>query len=106
MTDVLWTRTARRDLAAIIDDIAEDSPADAAAVLDRLERRAEALQNHPARGRPVPELCAVDVRHYRELVERPWRIIYRIQAHSVLVLAVLDSRRDLQSVLLDRLVRH
>jgi hypothetical protein len=57
------------------------------------------------RGRIVPELRAVGVLHYRELMERPWRIVYRIGASHVLVLAVLDSRRDLQSLLLERLIR-
>ena len=39
------------------------------------------------------------------LVERPWRIIYRVEGKRVLVLAVLDSHRDLQALLLERLVR-
>ncbi len=38
------------------------------------------------------------------MIERPWRIVYRIETESVLVLAVLDGRRDLRSLLLERLV--
>jgi plasmid stabilization system protein ParE len=53
----------------------------------------------------VPELKAVDVLQYRELIEPPWRIIYRIEPDQVMVLAVLDGRRDLRSLLLERLVR-
>jgi len=45
------------------------------------------------------------VHQYRELVERQWRIVYRIEPDSVMVLAALDGRRDLESLLLDRLVR-
>ena len=41
---------------------------------------------------------------YRELIEPPWRIVYRIESESVLVLGVLDGRRDLKSLLLERLV--
>ncbi|MDG6348924.1 type II toxin-antitoxin system RelE/ParE family toxin [Luteimonas sp. 8-5] len=102
---VAWTRTALGDLEALIDYIAADDPAAATRVLDRIERRAGALESQSARGRVVQELREVGVLHYRELVERPWRIIYRVEGKRVLVLAVLDSHRDLQALLLERLVR-
>jgi len=53
----------------------------------------------------VPELAAVGVHTYRELVVSPWRLVYRISAKTVYVLAVLDGRRNIEDVLLDRLVR-
>ncbi len=102
---VLWTRTARRDLDAIVAFIATDGIENALSVLDRLRERAESLTTAAERGRLVPELRSIDVHQYRELVERPWRIVYRIEPDSVMVLAVLDGRRDLESLLLDRLVR-
>jgi toxin ParE1/3/4 len=102
---VLWTRTARRDLGAIVEYIATDSIENALSVLDRLQERAGSLTTAAERGRLVPELRSIDVHQYRELVERPWRIVYRIEPDSVMVLAVLDGRRELESLLLDRLVR-
>ena len=59
----------------------------------------------PERGRVVPELAAVGIRTYRELVVEPWRLVYRITEKTVYVLAVLDGRRNIEDVLLDRLVR-
>lgn len=102
---VLWTDAARRDLDAIVDYISEDSVENALSVLERLEARAGALGTTPERGRKVPELAALDVHHYRELIERPWRILYRVEGHRVLVVGVLDGRRDLASLLIERLVR-
>lgn len=102
---VAWTRTALRDLEALLDYIAADDPDAAARVLDRIEHRAGALESQSARGRVVPELREVGVLHYRELVERPWRIVYRVEGERVFVMAVLDSHRDLQTLLLERLVR-
>jgi toxin ParE1/3/4 len=102
---IRWTETARGDLDIVVDYIAEDSVENALAVLDRLEQRVDALCLAAERGRLVPELKAVDVLQYRELIERPWRIIYRIEPDQVVVLAVLDGRRDLRSLLLERLVR-
>jgi addiction module RelE/StbE family toxin len=103
--EVRWTRTAQRDLNAIVSYIAEDSTENALAVLDRLQRRAETLSDNAERGRVLPELSVVDVHQYRELIERPWRLVYRIEPDAVLIMAVLDGRRDLRSVLLERLVR-
>ncbi len=102
---VLWTDTARADLAAIVDYIAEENPSDALDVLERLEKRARTLRRFPERGRVVPELRILDVLIYRELIDKPWRIIYRYDDRRAYVLAVLDSRRELTSLLLQRLAR-
>jgi plasmid stabilization system protein ParE len=103
--NVRWSESARGDLDVVIDYIALDSVENALAVLDRLEQRAESLRIAAERGRVVPELSAIDVLQYRELIERPWRIIYRIEPDQVVVLALLDGRRELGSLLLERLVR-
>ncbi len=107
MTDfrVLWTEAARLDLQRIVGFIAEESPSHALAVLEKVEQRCEALVACPERGRIVPELRAIDVLVYRELIEDPWRIVYRYEAQRVYVTAVLDARRDLSSLLIERLVR-
>ena len=102
---VLWTDAARLDLERIVEFIAEENPANALTALARLERRCRTLATLPERGRIVPEVRAVDVLTYRELIEGPWRIVYRYDADRVHVMAVLDARRELSSLLLERLVR-
>ena len=100
---VLWTHTAQQDLTEIIEYIAQDSIGDALAILQKLEARAALLITLPNRGRIVPELLDTGISQYRELVSAPWRIIYRVDKQQVLIMAVLDIRRDLQTVLLNRL---
>ena len=102
---VLWTHTAQQDLTEIIDYIAQDGVDDALMILHRLEAKAALLVTLPNRGRIVPELLHTGISQYRELISAPWRIIYRVESQRVLVMAVLDSRRDLQTVLLGRLAR-
>jgi len=102
---ILWSDTAIEDLGAIVDHIAADDPAAALVVLDRLHKRTATLSSLTSRGRIVPELGEIGITHYRELVERPWRLLYRIESGSVFVVAVLDSRRELQTLLLERLTR-
>ncbi|MDO9012295.1 MAG: type II toxin-antitoxin system RelE/ParE family toxin [Gallionella sp.] len=100
---VLWADTARQDLTEIIDYIAQDSIGSALAVLDNLEAKAAMLGTFPKRGRIVPELLHTGISQYREIISAPWRIVYRIESQRVLVMAVFDSRRDLQVILLNRL---
>jgi len=102
---ILWTESARTDLETIVDFIAEENPRNALGVLEKIEKRARTLRQFPERGRIVSELRTLDVFLYRELIERPWRIVYRFDDKQVYVLAVLDSRRELTSLLLERLIR-
>ncbi len=101
----LWTQTARSDVEEIARFIAHDSVESALAILDRLEHAAEKLAFLPGRGRFVPELKQLGVLAYREIIVRPWRLIYRFDVDRVYVLGVLDGRRDLASLLLERLIR-
>lgn len=100
---VLWTDAAQSDLYEIAQFIAAESLDNALAVIDRLERRCSTLERLPERGRIVPELKAVDILIYRELIVKPWRIVYRRDANQVYVMAVLDGRRSLSGLLLERL---
>lgn len=102
---VLWTHTAQQDLTEIVEYIAQDSVDDALGILQKLEAKAALLITLPNRGRVVPELLHTGISQYRELVSAPWRIVYRVESRQVLIMAVLDSRRDLQTVLLNRLAR-
>jgi plasmid stabilization system protein ParE len=98
-----WAEVARRDLFGIVDYLAGRNPGAAAATLEMLQRKASTLRAAPHRGRVIPELHRLQMREYRELIIAPFRLIYRISGHRVLVLGVLDSRRNLEDVLLERL---
>ncbi len=103
--EVYWTPTALQDLASILSHVAAENAASAAVALNELEARAESLGTLTPRGRTVPELSEIGVHQYRELIERPWRLVYTVEAKRVAVVAILDSRRDLQTLLLERLIR-
>lgn len=100
---VLWTDAATSDLNEIAQFIAAEGVDAALAVINRLERRCSTLEHLPERGRVVPELKSVDILTYRELIVKPWRIVYRYDATQVYVMAVLDGRRNLSGLLLERL---
>jgi plasmid stabilization system protein ParE len=100
---VVWTQVAAGDLLRLISWVAEESPQHAAALLGRIRQRARTLTTAPGRGRAVPELSFFGITVLRELVLRPYRIVYRVDGRTVLVLGVFDGRRELEDVLLERL---
>lgn len=102
---VLWTRPALRDLEAIVEYLAEQQPATALRVLQRLHARASQLAAQTLRGRRVPELRDMGIDAHREIIEAPWRIIYRPTDRHVYAIAVFDARRNLRGVLMERLLR-
>lgn len=92
--EVRWTLRARRDVRAIRDYIARRSPVYGQHMAVRLFDRADLLGDYPEAGRRVPEYDDPDV---RELIEAPYRIIYRYlpAARVVEVLTVAHGRQSL-----------
>ena len=101
---VEWAKVAENDLKGIIEYIAEDSPANALKILKKIKQKTSSHYTLPERGRIVPELQNQGILIYRELIIPPWRMIYRISEMKVYVLSVLDSRQNVEDILLKRLV--
>jgi toxin ParE1/3/4 len=85
---VHWTQNAVEHLVNIYEYIAFNSPTYAKQMVDRITRRSEQIADQPLSGRKVPEYQIEDI---RELIEKPYRIIYRIKADQIDVLAVIHG---------------
>lgn len=99
---VFWTGIAERELREIVQFIACNSPASAMKILRLVHEKSDELQCCPERGRIVPELLAQGVSLYRELVIQHWRLLYRISGSKVFILSLIDSRRNVEDILLHR----
>ena len=103
--EVLITQGAERDLEEIYDHIAEsDSPEKAEYVLSRLLEVAERLATFPDRGPHPKELQALGIREYRQTYFKPYRLIYRVTEKQVFIYLIADGRREMQSLLVGRLL--
>lgn len=104
--EVLLTRIAEYDLEAIYDHIVRaDGRINADHVLDQLLKIVESLVHSPERGSHPKELLALGNREYRQAMFKPYRAIYRVEQAKVLVYLIVDGRRDMQSLLVRRLLR-
>jgi addiction module RelE/StbE family toxin len=101
---VRWSQVARSDLFRILDYVLDRYPDEAEGLLDRIEDKASALRTMPQRGRIVPELARLQLRDYREIQIPPYRLLYRVVGAEVVVPAVFDSRRNLEDVILERIL--
>ncbi|MBF0237479.1 MAG: type II toxin-antitoxin system RelE/ParE family toxin [SAR324 cluster bacterium] len=103
--EVLWAEIAEQDLRRILDYIAVDHLSTALKLLKQIKEKTNNLYLHPERGRIVPELQDQGIFQYRELVVSRWRIIYRVSEKDVYILAVIDSRLNVEDILLERFVK-
>jgi len=87
---VCWTENAIDHLANIYEYIAFNSPTYARRMIDRITRRSEQIAEHALSGRKVPEFDAEDI---REVIEKPYRIVYRIKPGQIDVIAVIHGAR-------------
>jgi toxin ParE1/3/4 len=99
---VEWAQPASKDLENIIDYISQDNVDTAITIFEKIKSKCNTLNQFPDRGRIVPELKAYGILSYRELIISPWRVIYRTSDQKVHVLAVIDSRRNMDDILIER----
>ena len=90
MTKLRWTIQAIEDVEAIRKFIANDSDAYADLVVARLLEAVERLEQFPRSGRVVPELADPQL---REIIESPYRIVYRVLDESIEILTVFRASR-------------
>jgi toxin ParE1/3/4 len=103
--EVVLTKDAERDLEDLYQYIARhDSQSHADRVLERLTEAAAALAAHPARGSCPGELRSLGIDEYRQVFFKPYRLIYRVHGHRVVIYVIADGRRDMQSLLARRLL--
>ena len=89
---VVWSPLSRDDLREIVRFIAADDQDRALSFGYRLISRTDQLQDHPESGRKVPELNNPLI---RELILRPYRIVYRVdhERRSVEIVRVWHGAR-------------
>ena len=102
---VIWTKNAELDLELIIEYIKINSINIAKRVLVEIKYESNKLHTLPPRKRVVPEFQEIGITKYREIIYKRWRIIYKIDGEKVYVLIVVDSSRNLEDILFQRLIK-
>ena len=90
MIALFWSPQSLDDLESIRAYIAQDSPVYADLVVRRLVAAVERLRVFPESGRIVPERNDPVI---REILARPYRVVYRVQPGKVEIVMVFRASR-------------
>ncbi len=90
MAIVYWTPEALHRLKEIESYVTRQSPRVARDVVARILSRTRQLGDAPRSGRQIPEY---QDRHLRELLARPYRIIYSDLPDRVVIISVMHYRQ-------------
>lgn len=93
MVKIVWTKWSLRDLKLIYEYIKIDSPLYASRFINSIVARTDQLINFPESGRVVPEK---DNSNIRELIEGNYRIFYKLQRHTITILRIHHSARQIK----------
>ena len=102
----VFSRYAEDDLTEIIDYYIPINTDYAEKLLNVFEKRISELKKYPERGRIVPELEEQNINDYRELIEGNYRIIFAIQENTVIIHTIIDSRRNVEEIIISKLMRY
>jgi toxin ParE1/3/4 len=95
MASVTWRESALDEAEVIARTIARDSPRAAAELVKRLFAATDNLELFPESGRVVPEFEHSDI---REILVRPYRVIYVVSGDTVEVVSVQHGARRLGDI--------
>jgi toxin ParE1/3/4 len=89
-----WTEQAVDQLGAIAEYVSRTSPVYAEQLIQRIVHRLEQVRVFPDSGSPVAEASSPEV---RQVIEWPYRVIYRLRHDAIEVLAIVHGRRDVRA---------
>ncbi|MCG8448297.1 MAG: type II toxin-antitoxin system RelE/ParE family toxin [Pirellulales bacterium] len=89
---VVWSENAIAHLTDIFEYIARDSERYASRMVDRITSRSKQIGFAPESGQVVQEFEHPQV---REVIEGPYRVIYRVESDHIVVLSVIHGAREL-----------
>ncbi|MCY3839757.1 MAG: type II toxin-antitoxin system RelE/ParE family toxin [Gammaproteobacteria bacterium] len=104
--EVFLTDDAVDDLQDIADYLTATESADVASrVVGKIEEAYLRVAEFPNRGAIPHELTELGMREFRQVLFKPYRIIYEVVEDRAVVYVIVDGRRDLRTLLHRRLLR-
>lgn len=91
---LVWSEEALEDIESIATYIEKDSPIYAKAVVSKFFETVNILRTNPNLGRTVPE---INDKKIREMFIYSYRLIYKIDIDTILLVAVVHGKRLLEN---------
>ena len=103
---IIFSKFAENDLLNIVEYYNNINKSYAKNLFSNIEEKIIKLKTFPDQGRIVSELEKQNIIDYRELIEGNYRIIYTVQENNIIIHTIIDSRRNLEDLLIQKLMRY
>ena len=105
MKKIFWTNDAVESFNEILEYLTEKSGENITQkIYDKIISKIDLLASVSFKSKICQELKDIGVNDVYELAEAPWRIFYKLKEKEVVVLFVLDGRRNIEEVLISKVI--
>ena len=102
--EVLLLENAIKDLEVIYRSLKQRASREVALrEIEGLEAACASLSENPDRGSVPHELERINTFEYRQIISKPFRIIYQVAGNNVFVFGILHGRRNIQDLIRQRI---
>ncbi len=102
---VIWSEDASLDLVDIVSHIKIHSGKGIAKeIYTRIKSKVDNIVDFPKAGMVVPELVNIGVTDIYQIIVSPWKVYYKVIEDKILVLSVIDGRRNLEEILYKKII--
>ena len=101
---VFMLQEAEHDLEAIFRYIlGTGNPGAAKDMISLIRKACESLSQMPEHGHVPPELARAENYEYRQIIVKPYRIVYQVVESCVFIFGIIHGHRNVGEVLSQRL---
>lgn len=74
-------------------------------IYNKFKAKVENLKIFPELGTEVPELKKIGIYYIKQMVISPWKVYYKLDNSKIIILSIIDSRRNLEDILIEKLIK-
>jgi toxin ParE1/3/4 len=102
---IVWSKDAGDELIEIVSYYKDRAGKNIAKNIHiRIRTKVKKLLDGPKMGTIVPLLKDIGITNYRQIIENPWIIYYRIEEQIIYIVSVIDGRRNLEEILYKKII--
>ncbi|CAD9227961.1 Plasmid stabilization protein [Burkholderia cenocepacia] len=106
MTKAVFLRSAETDLKELKSYVVKHFGKDTwQETYGKIKQSVALIESHPASGKIPEELATLNLTQYRQILSGMNRIIYEVRGDTAYIHIVCDTRKDLRSLLMRRILR-
>lgn len=103
--NVMMLESASKDLESIFQYLKQASGGEVALrEIVHLENACNSLADNPERGTIPREIEKTGMFEYRQIISKPYRIIYQMAEGNVFIFGIFHGRRSIQDILKRRII--